>query len=140
MKLISVDGRTVLQVRRPKEAEEGDAHAPYELRAESRDSVGAFAGENRSVHFLNADAFRAALAAFLERREGSAILRGTGDCELEFFRWNAKGDVGVRFAIGTQFLEGEAGRYSRIAISGNFQLPGEFAEEMAAGLSQLLDG
>jgi hypothetical protein len=121
------------------QAKRGGLHAPYQLRVESHDSVGKFAGENESVHFLNVDEFKAALKAFLRARQGSATLRGADDCELEFFRWNTKGDIGLRFAIGTQFMEGDSTDYSKLVAAGRFKLRGELAEQMMARLLEVLN-
>ena len=135
MQLMSADKRTILEISR---AESGGEHPPYRMRVVSSDSVGGFSGENRSVHFLNVDAFRQALDSFLRAHRGSAALEGTDDCRVELFRWNAKGDIGVRYTVATQFMEGEATEYSKVALSGRFQLPGEFAERMAAELRKEL--
>lgn len=132
MQLTSVDKRTTIEIA---QAKGGGAHAPYKLRVESG---GGFIGENDQVHFLNIEGFRTQMEAFLKKREGSVTLRASDDCELEFFRWNTKGDVGVRYAIGTQFMEGETAEYSKIAVSGRFKLHGEFAEGMAAQLLEAL--
>jgi hypothetical protein len=136
MQLRSEDGRITIHI---SQAKRGGSHAPYRLRVDGQDSVGTFSGENNSVHFLNVDEFKVTLKALLTARQGSATLRGPNDCELEFFRWNTKGDIGVRFAIGTQFMEGESTDYSKLAASGRFKLPGEFAEQAAAQLMALLN-
>lgn len=132
MQLTSVDRRTTIEV---SQAKGGGVHAPYKLRVQSGSG---FIGENDTVHFLNIEGFRAQMEAFLKKREGSVTLRASDDCELEFFRWNTIGDVGVRYVIGTQFMEGEATEYSKIAVSGRFKLHGEFAERMAAQLLEAL--
>lgn len=134
MRLTSVDRRTSIEI---SQAELGGVHAPYTVRIES--AVGGFVGQNDSVHFMDIDEFNAAMKAFLKTRQGSVTLRASDDCEFEFFRWNTKGDVGVRYVIGTQFMEGEATEYSSIALSGTFRLPGEFAEQMAAQLLETLN-
>jgi hypothetical protein len=132
VQLTSVDRRTTIEI---SQAKGGGVHAPYKLRVQSGSG---FIGENDTVHFLNIEGFRAQMEAFLKKREGSVTLRASDDCELEFFRWNTKGDVGVRYVIGTQFMEGEATEYSKIAVSGRFKLHGEFAERMAAQLLEAL--
>jgi hypothetical protein len=133
VQLRSVDGRTTIEISQAR----GDGvHAPYTLRVQSR---GGFVGENDSVHFLNIEGFRAAMEAFLKKRQGSVTLQASDDCELEFFRWNTKGDIGVRYVIGTQFMEGEPTEYSSIAVSGKFKLHGEFAERMATQLLETLN-
>lgn len=136
MRLTSVDRLTTIEI---DQADAGGVHAPYGLRVKSSRAGGGFAGENNGVHFLNIDEFKPALTTFLKVRKGSATLRATDDCELEFFRWNAKGDVGVRYVIGTQFMEGEAAELSRIAVSGRFKLHGEFVEQIGAQLLRVLN-
>jgi hypothetical protein len=131
VQLTSVDRRTTIEII---QAKGGGVHAPYKLRVQG----GGFIGESDRVHFLNIEGFRARIEAFLKKREGSVTLRASEDCELEFFRWNTKGDVGVRYVIGTQFMEGEVTEYSKIAVSGRFKLHGEFAERMAAQLLEAL--
>jgi hypothetical protein len=134
VQLTSVDRRTTIEISKAKR---GGAHAPYRLRVQS--AVGGFAGENDSVHFLNVDDFKAGMEAFLKKHQGSVTLRASDDCELEFFRWNTRGDIGVRYVIGTQFMEGEATDRSSIAVSGRFKLHGEFSERMAAQLLEALN-
>ena len=136
MHLISVDRRTAIEITRAKR---GGAHAPYKLRVESHGSVGGISGENDSVHFLNIDKFKAAFETFLEVRQGSITLEATDDCQLNFFRWNTKGDIGVQYLIGTQFIEEEPGEPSSIAVSGKFKLHSEFVNEMAAQLLEVLN-
>ena len=132
MQLTSVDRRTRIEI---SQAKGGGVHAPYKLRVESDSS---FIGENDKVHFSDIDGFRAQMEAFLKKREGSITLRASDDCELEFFRWNAKGDVGVRYFVGKRFMEGDAMEYSKTAVSGKFMLHGEFVERMAAQLLEAL--
>jgi hypothetical protein len=96
-------------------------------------------GENDGAHFLDVDGFKAGLKAFLTTRQGSVTLRASDDCQFEFFGWNTKGDVGVRYVIGRQFMEGDASEYSNIAVSGKFKLHSEFAEQMAAQLLEVLN-
>ena len=136
MLLRSEDRRIAIHI---SQAKRGGLHAPYQMRVESQDSVGRFAGENNSVHFLNVDEFKAALEAFLKAHQGSATLRAPDGCELEFFRWNTRGDIGVRFAIGTRFMEGEAADYSKLVASGTFKLQSGFAEQAAAQLLEALN-
>ena len=136
VQLRSEDMRITVHI---SQAERRGSHAPYQLRVDGHDSVGKFFGENNSVHFMNVDEFKATFEAFLKARQGSATLRAPNDCELEFFRWGAKGDIGVRFAIATQFMEGEACDYSKLVASGRFKLQGEFAEQAAAKLMELLN-
>ena len=137
MHIMSVDRRTTIEI---SQAQTGGVHAPYKLSVKSNPAEGAFAGENDSVHFLDVDEFKAALKTFLADRVRSVTLRATDDCELEFFRWNAKGDVGLRYVIGTRFMEGEVAEFARIAVSGRFKLHGEFVEQTAAELLRVLEG
>jgi hypothetical protein len=129
-----VDRRTTIEI---SQAKRGGLHAPYTLRVAT--SVGGFAGENDAVHFLDIHGFKPALEAFLKARQGSVTLRASEDCQLEFFRWNAKGDIGVRYVIARRFMEGEVPDYSNTAVSGRFKLHGEFAEQMAAQLLDVLN-
>jgi hypothetical protein len=133
VQLTSVDRRTTIEIT---QAAGGGAHAPYRLRVEC--GPGGFVGESDDVHFLDVDGFKAKLNAFLATRQGSVVLRSTDDCQLEFFRQSARGDIGLRYAIGRLFMEGDATEYSNIAIFGRFKLRGEFAEQMAAQLLKLL--
>jgi hypothetical protein len=131
-----VDRRTIIEISRAKT---GGVHAPCKLSVKSDHAGGVFVGENNGVHFLDIEEFKTALDTFLQARTGSATLRATDDCELEFIRWNAKGDVGMRYVIGTQFMEGDAAELSRIAVSGRFELHGEFVEQTAAQLLRELN-
>ena len=136
MHLTSVDRRTTIEI---SQAKRGGVHAPYKLRVESHGSVGGISGENDSVHFLNIDKFKADFETFLQVRQGSVTLEATDDCQLKFFRWNTKGDIGVRYVIGRQFIEEEPSEPSSIAVSGKFKLHSEFVNEMAAQLLEVLN-
>jgi hypothetical protein len=136
VQLTSVDRRTTIEI---SQAKRGGVHAPYKLRVESQGAIGGFSGENDSVHFLNIGEFKAAFETFLQVRQDSVTLRATDDCQLQFFRWNTKGDIGVRYVIGRQFIEGEAPDRSSIALSGKFQLHGEYVYQTAAQLLDVLN-
>ena len=136
VRLTSVDRRTTIEI---SQAKRGGVHAPYKLRVEGRGPAAGISGENDSVHFLSVEKFKPAFETFLQDRQGSVILEATDDCRLEFFRWNTKGDIGVRYVIGRPFIEDEPGEPSSIAVSGEFKLHGEFVNEMAARLLEVLN-
>jgi len=136
MQLTSVDKRTTIDIcpANPK-----DPHSAYTLRVEVQRSVGNFVGENDSVHFAKIAEFKSAFEKFLRTRDGSVVLDATEDCRFEFFRWNAKGDVGLRYTIGKYLYEGEPPQPCPVTISGRFMLHGEFVNQMADQLLELLN-
>ena len=136
MQLTSVDKRTTIDIR---QANPKDPHSAYILRVEVQHSVGNFFGENESVHFVKIAEFKPAFEEFLRVREGSVILDATEDCRFEFFRWNAKGDVGLQYIIGKYLYEGEPLQPCPIAVSGRFKLDGEFVNQVAGQLLELLN-
>ncbi len=83
--------------------------------------------------------FKPAFEKFLRVREGSVVLDATEDCRFEFFRWNAKGDVGLRYTIGKYIYEGEPLQPCSVTVSGRFKLHGEFVNQMADQLLELLN-
>jgi len=136
VQISSVDKRTTIDII---EAEPKNPQSAYVFRVEVGRSGGKFCGENEQVHFLKVSEFKAAFETFLRVREGSVVLNATEDCRLEFFRWNAKGDVGVRYTVGKLVYEGDPLEVSTIAVSGKFKLHGEFVNQMAAQLLELLN-
>lgn len=136
MQLTSVDKRTTIDIRK---ANPRDPHSAYILRIEIQPSVGNFIGENESVHFVKIAEFKSAFETFLRVREGSVTLDATEDCRFEFFRWNAKGDVGLRYTIGKYIYEGEPPQPCPVTLSGRFKLHGEFVNQMAERLLELLN-
>lgn len=118
--------------------EPGNVHGGFRIRLEARPTPGRYCGCTGAVHFLSAGEFESRFEAFLARREGSAQLEATDENRLEFFRWNAKGDVGLRYSVSTYVFEDDPPEARLIAISGAFKIDGERVEAMAAQLLELL--
>lgn len=128
MQFASVDKRTTISITLVNAK---DPYAGYVLRVEVRKLDDSFSGVNTE--------FKPAFENFLRTREGSVALDATEDSRLEFFRWNAKGDVGIRYTVSKYIYEGDPLEVFPVAVSGTFKLDGEFVNEMASQLLKLLD-
>jgi hypothetical protein len=115
----------------------GDPYSPYTIRIEGRTTFGSFSGENTAIHFSAFPAFIDRLKLFLETRNGEARLDLTEDGELTFFRWNSKGDVGIRFKICRYAIFQDPMKTHPLTLTGTLPLKGEYLNQMYAELSRL---
>jgi len=115
----------------------GDPYTPYTIRIEARTTFASFSGENTSIHFSTFPAFMDRLKRFLETRNGEARLDLTEDGELTFFRWNSKGDVGIRFKICRYAIFQDPMKTHPLILTGTFPLNGEHLNQMYAELDRL---
>ena len=136
MKFISTASGVHFEIVRNEEA---NPHSDCTVRAEIQTAFGNFSGENTAVHFSAFDIFRKRFHEFLETRQGEVVLEMTEDTSLTFFRWNAKGDVGVRFTLSRYAYLGEPMKTCPIALRGEFPIDGEYLNRLPAELSQLAE-
>jgi hypothetical protein len=136
MDLISEDKRTRISIDR---VDPENPYGGFFLQAEIVLSNGCFRGVNDSVHFSAISAFKSKFEQFLRSREGSVVLDATEDCNIEFYRWNAKGDIGVRFTVSKNLYDRDPTQACPVVLSGSFKLEGEYVNLMATQLLQLLD-
>jgi len=101
----------------------------YRLRAIVEDGPNSFSGHNSGVHFSALDQFLKEFAAFIETREGRAILKMTEDCCFEFFKWNARGDVGVKSRI-TKVRSDTDGHWRRNMLQIEFKIDSEYVNQV----------
>lgn len=133
MRIRSEDRNTVLEII----ANDPDDYCfGYRLTAVVEDGPNSFSGYNDGVHFSALDQFLKQFAEFIETREGSAILKMTEDCALEFFRWNARGDVGVKSRI-TKARSDTDGRWRRNTLEIEFKIDSEYVTQVYQALASM---
>jgi hypothetical protein len=103
-----------------------DIQSDCTIRAEIATRFGNFSGENTAVHFSGFNTFLKQFDEFLKTRRGEVVLQMTEDNALTFFRWNGKGDVGVRFTVCRYTYIGEPARTSPLVFRGEFPLDSEY--------------
>ena len=116
-----------------------DVHSDYTIRAEVTTSFGKFSGENTAIHLSGFSTFLKQFDEFLKTRRGEVVLQMTEDNALTFFRWNKKGDVGVRFTLCRYAYIGEPAKTSPVVFKGEFPLDGEFLTPLQSELVTLAD-
>jgi hypothetical protein len=116
-----------------------DPYSSYTIRIEARTEFGSFTGENTGIHFSAFPTFLDRLKEFLETRNGEARLDLTEEGELSFFRWNGKGDVGLRFKLSRFAYFRDPTQTHPLTLTGAFPLNGEFLGQMYSELAQLVD-
>jgi hypothetical protein len=107
-----------------------DPYSDYTFRVIVKDDRNPFSGQNDSVQFSAFDSFLRRFADFIKNHEGVAALEMTEDCRLEFFRWNARGDVGVRAQVTKYGFSTDSERANRFRLDVEFKVDGEFANQM----------
>ena len=104
-------------------ADESDVYAGYFCQIEVHDREGVFRAQNTGVHFEALES--GAVDEFFANRDSSLKLSATEDCCVELFRWNAKGDIGIRYQIGKYRYEGEPMHSAAVHLLGSFQVDSE---------------
>jgi hypothetical protein len=133
MRITSEDRNTVLEIIA------NDPHEPYfgyRFTAIVEDGLNSFSGQNDGVLFSELDRFLKEFASFIETREASAILEMTEDCCLEFFRWNMRGDVGVKVRI-TKIRSDADGHWRRNTLAIEFKIDSEFVNQVYEDFARL---
>lgn len=126
MRITSEDRHTVLEI---VANDPDDPCFGYRLTAVVEDGPNSFSGHNDGVHFSALDEFMKQFAEFIETREGSAILKMTEDCSLEFFRWNLRGDVGAKSRI-TKATSDTDGHWRRNSLELEFKIDSEYVNQV----------
>ncbi len=114
-------------------------HSTYTVRIQANTQFGGFFGENTGLHFSAFPAFICRLKEFLETRTGEATLDLTEESELTFFRWNSKGDVGIRFKLSRYAYFGDPMQTHPLTLAGAFPLTSEYLNQMYSEVAQLVD-
>jgi hypothetical protein len=136
VKLISIERGVQFGIVR------NDSDGPYSdftIRAEIQTAFGRFSGENTAVHLSAFDTFLEQFDVFLKTRQGEVVLTMTEDNAVTFFRWNAKGDVGVRFTLCRYTYVGDPARTCPVVLQGEFPLAGEYLLQLRSELATLVD-
>jgi hypothetical protein len=107
-----------------------DRYSDYTFRVTVKDDLNPFSGQNDGVQFSAFDSFLRRFAEFIKSREGIAALEMTEDCRLEFFRWNARGDVGVRAQVTKYGFSTDSERSNRFRLGVEFKVDGEFVNQI----------
>jgi hypothetical protein len=114
-----------------------DVHGDYAIRAEVATAFGTFSGENAAIHFSGFSTFLNQFDEFLKTRRGEVLLQMTEDNALTFFRWNAKGDVGVRFTLCRYTYLGDPAKTCPVVLRGEFPLDSEYLTRLQSELVSL---
>lgn len=122
MKIISDTGTAEFEIVRNDEA---DPYSGYRIALKIRTTTGEFSGANGCVHISDFDRFTARFPEFLRIREGDAILDMTEGCRLEFFRWNQKGDIGLKATVSQSLVGHDSIRSTPVSLAGTFKLDSE---------------
>lgn len=133
MRLISTEGGVQFEIVRN---DSGDDYSDFTVRAEIQTAFGRFTGENTAVRFSAFDTFLKQFDDFLRTRQGEVILTMTEDNALTFFRWNAKGDVGVRFQLCRFTYVGDPAKTCPVLLRGEFPLSGEYLTQLRSDFAK----
>ena len=127
MRIVSEDRGTTLEIvlNDPE-----DPYSDHTIRVNVKDERNPFSGQNDGVHFSAFDSFLRRFSEFVKSREGVVVLEMTEGCRLEFFRWNARGDVGVRAHVTKYIYSADGGRTHRRRLEVEFKVDGEFVNQI----------
>jgi hypothetical protein len=134
MKLRSRKNTTEIEITR---VDYTDPYAGFLVTVCVHDREGEFSAFNNRLHF--SDYSWAVLEEFFLSRKESVELRCTEDCTIEFYPWNKKRDVGVRYKIGKYLFEEDPDRTASTHLCGSFVLDSEFINSTMKELRQTLD-
>jgi hypothetical protein len=107
-----------------------DPYSSYTIRAFIKGEFNIFSGQNHRIHFSSFDSFLKQFAEFIKNREGDVTLEMTEDCNVKFFRWNAKGDVGVKAHITKYRFDIDSTRKERVSLEVEFKIDGEYVNRI----------
>lgn len=136
MKLVSTERGVQFEIVRNNP---DDVHSDCSVRAEIATRFGNFSGQNTAVHLSGFNTFLEQFDEFLKTRRGEVVLQMTEDNALTFFRWNGKGDVGVRFTLCRYTYIGEPAKTSPLVFKGEFPLDGEYLTQLRSDFRSLAD-
>ena len=127
MKIISEDKKSELTIQK---YDSKDIYSPFILKVKLTRNNNVFEGSNEKIQFSNFESSLIVLEKFLIKRTGEAIFDMTEDSKIIFFRWNQKGDVGLKVKICKNVLEAESQKYVQWCILGEMKLNSEFLSQM----------
>ena len=133
MRLLSTERGVQFEIVRNAD----DVDSDFTIRAEIQTTFGNFSGENTAVHLSNVDTFLKQFDGFLKTRQGEVVLHMTEDNAVTFFRWNAKGDVGVRFTLSRYTYIGDPAKTCPVVLRGEFPLDGEYLTQFRSDVAKL---
>ena len=136
MRLLSTEHGVQFEIVRNHE---DDPHSDLTIRAEIQTAFGNFSGENAAVHISGFDTFLKKFDDFLKTRQGEIVLQMTEDNAVTFFRWNAKGDVGMRFTLCRYTYVGDPAKTCPVVLRGEFPLAGEFLTQLRSDFAKLVE-
>lgn len=85
-----------------------------------------FTATNERIHFSQPEKFIKEFSHFLETREGEVELQASEESKLTFFRWNRKGDIGVKVQLARYIYEPDAPVDTKLQFTGAFALDSEY--------------
>jgi hypothetical protein len=127
MRIISDDRTTTFEILRN---DPDDPNSTYTLQVDVKDDHDPFHGRNSRISFNEFDLFLNRLEEFIRQREGVVVLEMTEECKLEFFRWDALGNVGMKAWITKPRFDRYGYRMNKSTLEVRFQIDGEFVNQM----------
>ncbi len=134
MKIVSEDRKSELSLQKH---DPSDSYSPFSLKAKLTHNNNVFEGANDKVQFSNFELSLVALEKFLIKRNGEVIFDMSEDCKISFFKWNQKGDVGLKVKVCKNVLVAESAKYAQWCILGEMKLNAEFLTQMLDELKAL---
>ena len=134
MKILSENNDAILEIILN---DSEDPYCGYTIRLEVRSPDGVFSGQNGAVHFSGFNEFLSAFSNIANSREGVAILQLTEECQVRFFRWNQKGDLGCKAIVTKYIYSQDPLRTTPVSISAEFKINSEFVNEIESTFKQM---
>lgn len=128
MRITSEDRNTILEINFN---DPEDFYCGYVFRAVVKNERTPFSGQTEGIYFSAFDSFLGQFAEFIKIRKGMVALEMIEGCRLEFFEWNAKGDVGVRAKITNRE------RMTRTSLAVECKLDSEFINQIYEDFTKL---
>ena len=137
MKIMSDTGKAELEI---VQNDDTDQCAGYWIALKIRTTDGEFSGANGCIHFSDFGTFVSRFSELLRTKTGDAVLDMTEGCRLEFFRWNQRGDVGLKAVISQSSVGYDPVRTTPVSVTGSFKLDSEFLNSIEHEFRKIKQG
>jgi hypothetical protein len=127
MRIISDDRTTTFEIVRN---DPDDPYSNYTIQIDVQDDHNPFHGRNSKILLNDFEQFLKRLEEFIQKREGVAVLKMTEECQLEFFRWDSLGNVGMKVRVTRYRFDRYGYRRNKSTLEVRFEIDGEFVNQM----------
>lgn len=134
MKILSEDRNSELSVEKNSPF---DLNTDFTVKAKFSDGKNTFYGQNDGVHFPEFAASLKQLENFFVERKEQVVIDMTEGNSLVFFRWNQKGDVGLKVKICKYMYLPDRSKTIEVLISGEMKLNSEYLNSVLADFRSL---